>query len=292
MNHFCLVAAGVLAAGRLHGSELTDSNYTSTYSASTSFTAEGEITRHGSDYGNLSSTLTRASYVASRAINEQWRWSVGPLIEYSRFEATKRALIPEEGFVTALHLGAVWQINEPWSARFDIRPGLYTDYKDVSGSDFNAPFVAAVTYACSSNLMWVLGIGVNLRSDLGTIGGPGVRWRFADDWTLNLILPKPTIDYTLMRGLDLYAGGEWRSTYFRVGENFGSARGKPVLNNDDFTYRELRGVAGLRWTIARELRIDLEGGYAFNRRAEFRAADVTIKADGAPFVQLAVGGSF
>lgn len=292
MNRRCLACVVACSASLLNASDARDASLTSTYSASISYTAEGEVERHGKDLGDLSVTWTRASYALSGSIDDRWRWHAGPWFEFTHFDVSPRALLPDEGYVTALQLGGVWQINPRWTARLDIRPGLYSDFEDISGSDFNAPFVVAVTYASSSNVLWVLGLGVNWRSDLGTIGGPGVRWQFAEDWTLNLVLPKPTIDYQLTRDVAVYAGGEWRSSYFRVNEHFGTSRSRPVLNDDDFTYRELRALAGARWAFSRQLYVNLEGGYAFNRRAEFRDADVTMKIDGAPFVQLGVGGAF
>src|SRR5205085_12518626 len=132
----------------------------------------------------------------------------------------RQAPLPERGYVTALLLGGDWQINEKWALHADIRPGLYTDFEDISFADFNAPFIAALSYRVSSNFLAVLGLGVNLRSDLGTIGGPGIRWRFADQWTLNLILPKPVIEFAVAPAVTLYGGGEWRSFSFRTAEDF------------------------------------------------------------------------
>jgi hypothetical protein len=262
------------------------------YSVNVSHTFDSELERHHIDYGDFSATLLRASAVRSWSPNEQWSWRAGPVFEYARFDADRQAPLPERGYVTALLLGGDWQINDRWGLHADIRPGLYSDFEDISFADFNAPFIAAVSYRVSSNFLAVLALGVNLRSDLGTIGGPGIRWRFAELWTLNLILPKPVVEFAVAPSVTLYGGGEWRSFSFRTAEDFTSPGGSRRLRDDDFSYRELRGLAGARWQPSRKFNVALEGGYAFDRRAEYRDASVELDGGSAPFLQISMGGAF
>jgi hypothetical protein len=262
------------------------------YSANISHTFDSRLERHDVNYGDFNATMMRASATKTWAFDNAWSLNAGPAFAYTRFDASSRAPIPGEGYVTAVQLGADWKINDKWGLRGDVRPGLYSDFQDISFGDFNAPFIAAVSYQVNPTLLAVLAIGVNLRSDLGTIGGPGVRWKPADRWLLNFIMPKPVVEFSLAPAVTLYGGGEWRTSSFRVGEDFGRVPAARHLSDDDFSYRELRALGGVRWRISGELVIDFEGGYALDRRAEYRDAEFEVDGGSAPFLQVGVGGSF
>jgi len=263
-----------------------------TYSADVSHSFDSSLERGSSEFGDFNATLHRGQVTALIPWRETQSWSVGPLWEFGHFNAGSSAPVPEDVYSAALRLGYGAQFKEHWSFRAEIRPGLYSDFEDISFDDFNAPVLLTLTYQVNPRLLLALGLNVNLRSDLATIGGPGVRWQFADDWTLNLFLPKPTVERTINDSVSIYAGGEWRSSAFRLAEDFGSRRGRPRLNDEDFSYRELRVLAGTRWQVSPALGVALEGGCAFQRKMEFRQADTAFNADGAPFVQFVASGSF
>ena len=77
-------------------------------------------------------------------------------------------------------------MDEKWALRFEADPGLYSDFEDINGDDFNAPLALRLTWSQSSNLTWVVGIGADWRSGTPVIGGPEVRWKFARDLDLML----------------------------------------------------------------------------------------------------------
>lgn len=262
------------------------------HSADVSHSFESELERGSTDLGHFSATLHRGQVTAAIPLSDTHSLSIGPGWEHGHFDSDAGIPIPDDLYAAALRLGYSIRFKESWTFRAEARPGIYSDFEDISFDDFNAPVLLTLTYQLNPRLLLAVGLNVNFRSDLATIGGPGVRWQFADDWTLNLFLPKPTIEHHLNDAVSLYAGGEWRSSAYRVAQDFGSDRGLPGLDDNDFSYRELRGLAGIRWQVNRTLGVAFEGGYAFQRKMEFRQADTTFKANGAPFVQLVVNGSF
>lgn len=262
------------------------------YGVEASYTADSTLKRGSKDLGDLNTTLVRASVTSVIPQTQALSWGIGPVFEYGRFDAPEAASMPSDVYMGALRLNANLRFAERWGFRMETRPGLYSDLEDVSWDDFNAPVFLAATYQVNTNLLLALGININFRSDLATIGGPGVRWRFAEDWTLNLVLPRPTLDYAISRQWSVYGGGEWRGGAYRVAKDFGTRRGEPELDDNDFSYRELRALGGVRFEPVRQFRIALEAGYAFEKKSEFRQADVTLKGDGAPFVQVLFGGRF
>jgi hypothetical protein len=100
------------------------------------------------------------------------------------------------------------------------------------------------------------------------------------------------LEYTPSRAWTFYVGGELQGGSYRLAEDFGNEHGRPELNGDKFAYREIRALGGVRWALARSLRLSLEAGYAADRRFEFREADWEFQARGAPFVQVLAAGSF
>jgi hypothetical protein len=176
--------------------------------------------------------------------------------------------------------------------RSDLRPGLYTDFEDISGGDFNVPVTVAVGYEVNPDLQVLFAVNVDLRREFPVVGGPGVIWRFADGWRLSLLIPRPQIEFTASESVTLFAGGELRATAIRVAEDFGTTVGNPVLNDDQVTYRELRVGGGVRWDLNRLFRLTVEGGYALDRRFEFDRGNVLLNGDGAPYFTVGVSGSY
>jgi hypothetical protein len=200
--------------------------------------------------------------------------------------------LPQDLHGAALSLSAQWVPADRWWVQVDVRPGLYSDWADLSGEDINAPALVAVGYEIRTNLVLVAGININFWSRLATVGGPGVTWQIDRAWRLNLVLPKPVLEFTPRRDWSCYAGGEIRGGSYRLGENFGTAQGRAEFNGDKFAYRELRVLGGVRWSPNRSFRLAVEGGYAADREFEFREADWEFRVDGAPYIQVLTSGSF
>lgn len=224
--------------------------------------------------------------------SDRLTWGGGPIWQGLWLDASEAAPLPESAQALALRLSGQWVPAERWSVQADVRPGVYSDWEDLSGRDFNAPALIAGSYQINSNLVVLAGVNINLWSQLATIGGPGVWWKFADAWTLNLVLPKPTLEYAPVRPLKLFVGGEIRGGAYRVGEDFGRQHGRPGLDGDKFAYRELRAGGGVEYRLGPHWRLILEGGYAFDREFEFREADWAFRAEGAPYGQLGVRATF
>ncbi len=284
------VALPFMAAGQQSGRPMSGAAWD--YDASVSYTADSDLKYRGQNQGEFSTTLTRARLSRTFSTGEDLTWSVGPHFEYGNFDAPAAAPIPTDVYATAIAVSSTWRMNERWAFTFNIRPGLYSDMQDITWDDFNAPALLIAGYRVNPDLLVALGLNLNFRSDIATIGGPGVWWRFADNWTLNLFLPKPTLEYALAKNWEIYGGGEWRSGAYRVSEDFGTEHGEPGLDDNDFSYRELRGLGGIAFRPCRSFRLAIEGGYAFQRKAEFRQADATLKGDGSPFIQILAAGQF
>jgi hypothetical protein len=262
------------------------------YSLEFSHSTDAALNQGNTVLGDLDASWLRAGYSVRFDTSPSYSWSVGLQWDHARFDAPAGAPVPEDIYGLSVRLISNWRVNERWFVRSDLRPGLYTDFEDISGGDFNVPVTVAVGYEVNPDLQVLFAVNVDLRREFPVVGGPGVIWRFADGWRLSLLIPRPQIEFTASESVTLFAGGELRATAIRVAEDFGTTVGNPVLNDDQVTYRELRVGGGVRWDLNRLFRLTVEGGYALDRRFEFDRGNVLLNGDGAPYFTVGVSGSY
>jgi len=214
--------------------------------------------------------------------------------EWERFSFgfSGRAPLPDTLQAVSLVLGIDTQLSDSILLRFQAQPGFYgTDH--FESQDVNIPFVIGGTYIYSPDLQLVLGIGVDIERKYPVLPGGGVRWKIARQWLLNAVLPTPRLEFQLNKDLTFYAGGTVKETNFRVGDNFGSTRGIPRLNQAVLTYGEIRTGAGADWKVSPVITLSAEAGYQPYRDFDFYRANVRYHQDGgAPYGTISVHGEF
>jgi len=167
-----------------------------------------------------------------------------------------------------------------WLIRVEAHPGVYGDLHGVTGADFNVPIILGASYLSGADLQWIVGMSVNYQRGLPVIPAVGVRWKFADQWVLDLILPRPRLEYELNKNLTLYAGGDVKADTYRVNAGFGDAHGNRTLNNALVDYTEVRVGGGIEWKGTSSLKVDFETGCMVFREFDYHRADLTAKTDG------------
>lgn len=242
--------------------------------------------------GDLAVTTVRLSAVRTLPRDKDSAWIVGGSVQRFDVDFTGRGPVPARLTALNLKLGYNHQFNPGLLLRTEIDPGIYSDFKDLSGGDFNAPLGVRVIVASSRELQWLFGVNVDFRGRRPVMGGPGLRWQFAPDWTLLLIVPAPRIEHALSRDLTAFAGASLRGGTFRVAKDFGRRQGRAELDDQDVSYRELSVGAGLRWSLSPGLALNVAAGWMFDRRFEFDRRDLLLNGDGASLLQLALTGRF
>jgi hypothetical protein len=212
---------------------------------------------------------------------------------WRRFDFSgSRADVPESLSSAALKLGYTRKLSPEWQLWAEIDPGLYSDFEDVSSDDFNVPFGLRAIYAASRDVQWGFALFADPRGSTPVVGGIGVRWKFAPDWTLLAFLPEPRIEYAVSPELSLYAVANIRGGTFRVAEDFGRRRGRPELDNQDLDFREIGAGVGARWKLSPTVSLNASVGWMIDRRFEFDDRDLLLNGDGAPSFQLMLTGAF
>jgi hypothetical protein len=230
--------------------------------------------------GRISSTQVRARSVMSVPVDEQNQFLAGVAVQWLEFDPPATSLVPSTLTAVAARLGWNHTTATPWTFRAEVDPGVY------GAGSFGAPVALRAIYASSRELQWAIGLNYDWRSGHPLIGGVGVRWNFAPDWTLSLLLPAPRLEWTISPRLSLFAGATLQGGTFRVADNFGRTRGRPAFDGQTVDYREITLAAGLRWQVSPATTLHLGVGATTDRRFEFPDRDLLLNGDGAPAVQL------
>lgn len=237
-----LATAGTLCAQE--SSSFFTGEERTAYSAETSYSGKSHISKGGTSLGEIDTFHQSFSYLHTWQRTDQHGFSVGVAGQRFGFDVPDNSTLPERLGSIALRLGESWRFSDQWTARIEIQPGIYSDFEDFSGGDFNVPFALGVAYSIRPNLQLLGGLGVNFRSKYPVFGGIGVRWGFAEGWTLLLGAPRTRIEYGVNERLTAFVGGDVKGGTFRVARDFGSKSGRRDLNDEDVDYREIRVGTG------------------------------------------------
>ncbi|MDX6767415.1 MAG: DUF6268 family outer membrane beta-barrel protein [Candidatus Methylacidiphilales bacterium] len=271
------------------------------FGLSHSYTDRGEIDQGDKEVGKLGSQASKFFYVMTTPVAEKVALRTG--VDYGRYslDIPDNTLLPNTLQSVAVTLGADVELSEHWLMRFEVSPGLYSDFQDISTSDFNAPIILGFSYLVDSKLQIVFGLAVdplfstkiNGLMDSPAFPGVGVRWQFADKWTLNAILPEPEIQYDFSDQIQLFAGGRIKGGSYRVSEHHGSDVGRQDFNNDVVSYQEVRAGVGARYRVHPAVTLEAELGYTLERSLRFRNEDgLNYDGGSAPYAQLGLKGKF
>lgn len=302
---FCLAASSLVAGEEADWLKVEEAPKASRvgheFGASHGFTAKGEMDQGDSEVGKLSGQNTKAFYVATVPLTDSVSLRAG--VDYGRhsFGVPDGTMMPNTLQSVALTIGADFELSENWIMRIEGSPGIYSDFADISGSDFNAPFILGFSYLVDSKLQFVFGVSVdplfstriNGIMDSPVMPGVGVRWQFADNWTLMAIMPNPEIQYDVNDQWQVFAGGRIKGGSYRVSEDHGDRLGRSDFNNDVVTYQEVRTGLGARYKIHPALTLEAELGYTLNRSMRFKNEDgLTYDGGNAPYAEIGFKGRF
>lgn len=244
------------------------------------------------EFGDVDTLSARVSWQNTVRINDSWSGIAGFDVHGTWFDVPGAAPIPDSLYETSARLGGIWRLNERWTFQGTLSPGLYSDLRDIDGGDFNVPGLLLAFWQVDDRLQLIAGAGFNARRDLPVIPALGARWRFADDWTLLAIFPTPRIEYRVNEALTAFVGAELVRSAYRVSEHFGDRFGRPDLNDQDVSYNEWRVGAGARWNIGRAIAVSFDAGWMGEREFNFHDSGFELTSDGAPYVQISVGGRY
>jgi len=279
-----LAPAAAFAANPMSVSEELDAVYSYVGDANT----QGARMNHG-EVDEQSSDL---KYVISPQVTKDLLLRFGAEWERYSFDVPDHAPVPRLLQQVSGVLGFDYQIADEWLMRVEWEPGIYGDFENINWRDFDAPLVIAGIYLANADQQWLLGIRVDVRCEYPVLPVAGLRWKFADQWTLNAMVPSPRLEYEANNRLTLYAGGGVAAGTYAMGETFGTANGEPKLNGAIVDYFELRVDAGFSWKLTPQVSLEAEAGFMPYRWFDFFDPNISYRSHNAPYGQLACHSKF
>lgn len=255
------------------------------------YAGRAEIGEGSLRLGKIDSSQARVIAVTAMPFGNHNEFLAGFGVQWLEFHPPAGSLVPERLGSVSFKVGFNHQFDSPWSVRAEIDPGVYNDLGGGSRG-FGVPAALRLVYAVNRDLQWVLGANIDTRSGHPVVGGVGVRWKFAPDWTLALLLPAPRIEWAVTETVALFAGASLRGGTFRVAENFGRTRGRPAFDGQIVDYREITVGAGARWQLTPATALNFGLGQMLDRRFEFHDRNLLLNGDGAPAAQLTLTSAF
>jgi Domain of unknown function (DUF6268) len=246
----------------------------------------------GVNVGSVNENSADLKYVVSPQLNKDLLLRVG--FEWQRFSFGVPDHAPVPGVLqqTSLVLGFDYQIADEWLMRVEAQPGVYSDFRDITWRDVDMPLVVGAAYLANSDLQWFFGLRVDARTQYPVLPAAGARWKFSDGWTLDFMLPKPRLEYVVNERLQLYFGAEVQAGTFAVGQDFGTPRGQPKLDNAIVDYLELHLGSGCSWKVTPSVTFDVEAGFMPYRSFDFFDPNIVFRSHDAPYGQIACHARF
>jgi len=246
----------------------------------------------GADMGRVDELNAGVRYVISPQLSRHLFLRVGAEWQLISFGVPHGAVFPNELHQISAIIGLDWQVTDRWLLRAELQPGIYSDLQDLSWRDVDAPLLISAVYVVNADLQWLVGLRVVPRSSYPVLPALGLRWKFAAEWTLNLLLPNPRLEYELNDRLKAYVGASVKAGTFTVGDRFGNDNGRTDLNHAALDYFEVRTGAGLAWKARPNLTLDANAGYMANRVLGYFDQDLVARSRPAPYVQIACHWQF
>jgi hypothetical protein len=188
--------------------------------------------------------------------------------------------LPPQVYALAVALEGEFRIDQRFSIRASITPGIYTDFHNVSIHAFRLPAELVAAYALTPEVVLVGGVMYTAQPSLSVLPVAGVVWTPEPQWRLELLFPRTRVIHHFLDGLNVYG------TIGLYGETF--AVHDPILGNDLYQYRDVRLGFGAEWDTRVRLHLFFEAGLSFWRRLEVEGVGTSVD----PGVYLRVGGRF
>jgi len=262
------------------------------YSLSETYVGEAGVERGSNSVNHFDENDVIVRYIMTP------RTKIGVLrlgVDWERFSFgfSKNAPIPDTLQSISLVLGLDTQLSDSILLRVEAQPGMYNTGVNNLSDDFNMPFIAGGTYIYNPDLQFIVGVSVDVERKYPVIPAAGVRWKIARQWTANVVMPTPRLEYEWNKNLTLYAGGEIKETNFRVDDTFGDRQGRPQLDHAVLTYSEVRVGTGCDWKLLSVLTLTAEAGYQPYRSFDFYRTSIRYHQDNAaPYGMVSLHGAF
>jgi hypothetical protein len=239
--------------------------------------------RRSSDIGDVSSFDTQFHAIAAAQVKPEFLLRLGFEFQRYDFDLPARAPLPNNLESLGVLIGGDFPLGDAWLFRLDVHPGFYCANGEIDEDAFNIPITLGGSYFLGADLQLVAGLGIDWNRKYPVLPAAGLRWKFAREWVLNAILPRPRLEYLLGEKSVLYVGGDFRLGAYRVDDSFGESHGLRKLDNALVEYAQIRVGAGVSSKIAPYLTFEFEAGCVTLDHFDYYRADIGVRSQDVPF---------
>jgi hypothetical protein len=170
------------------------------------------------------------------------------------------------------YLDVAWnpQITPWFGASLAIRPGIYSDFEELSSDSFRIKGSGLGVFTLGPRWQLAAGIVYLDRNRVKFLPAGGAVWTPSDDVRWELIFPQPKLAQRLTTwgntSLWWYVGGEYGGDNWSIEHVDGSP--------DQVDYNDIRVYLGLEWKpvdCMRGISGFVEAGYVFDRELDYRS---------------------
>ncbi len=257
--------------------------------ADASYVFESEIHNHGG-FGDQDAAELNVEYSHRFHISGPIYFRAG--LNYNRFEFGETfAPLPDHLQSFSAVVALEYLVGNDVGAFLQFRPGFYTE-DHIGISSFDVPITLGRVFVLQPEKLFLF-VGVNtafLRGQYPVLPLAGLVWRPNKQWTVDAVIPEPRVTYSPNKNIGFWVGGQLAGSSFRTDRDPNILPRK--LSNAQVDYSEYRAGLGVNWNPSDHWTMTVAGGYAFQRRFNFERAGEEWKADGAPYVRVAMKAEF
>ena len=242
--------------------------------------------------GNVDEQSGILGLLASKRIDEGFVGIVGANWQIFTFGFDGPMPLPENLQGLNAIFGGDFEISPEWFMRIQVEPGIYGTWNYINWHNVNMPAVFAWTNIVNAELQWFIALRADVFQFFPVMPIPGIRWQPTKELLFNLSAPKPTINYAVDEEINVFAGGEILGVTARLPSNDSGTYGDRSLAGTLINYFEARVGAGVNWAFTDGVSLQGEAGAMVWRTFDLPKLTESIRSTMAPYVQIAIRGTF
>ena len=239
-------------------------------------------------FGDGSAIYTAISYDHRFPVRGNWHLRLG--VEYDRFDlGGSENGLPDQLQGLFGHVAYEYVVRDRAAAGIRLHPGFY--FQDRFRADaFDIPWKLFFGFPIKKDKLFAfVGLGGSLFQNPAVGPGGGIVWLISDKVRLEGVFPKPALVYDPTENWQFRIYADVLYEYFRTDD---VVTQKFELQNAILEYSEWRAGLQASYSGWRGFKINAAAGYTLRRSFDFYRAERQEKVDPAPFVRLAIEGSF
>ncbi len=130
------------------------------YEAGAAYLSGSRVSLGRARLGSVESTHSHMVLGMSVRATDDFSFRVAGEYRRNDFDVGPGVPIPNVLGNAGLQLTGNWALRNNLSLWVNLRPGIYSDFRDISFGDINAPFNTVLAWQADTDLQWLLGIYV------------------------------------------------------------------------------------------------------------------------------------